>query len=308
MILGDDRNYYDLLELVPDASPQEIRSAYLRAKNAYRKDSVALYTLISEEETEVLLRKIEEAYQILSSPERRRDYDRGHGLLSADDDLMAQTRAPRNQKIISIDRVPPMEDTHSDMSILVSPPTDFATPAARNNATSGASMFESSEAPLTSAPQPSSEPDRFSNSQTRSETYSQAQAQPHFQQTRSVNSYVPPSRPQPATLQHPTDQFNDQAIAQEIQEETEWRGPFLRKVREARNVPVEELSEYSKISKTYILAIEEENYTKLPASVYLRGFLTQISKYLKLPHEKIATAYIARVNLARVESEKKRSR
>ena len=84
--------------------------------------------------------------------------------------------------------------------------------------------------------------------------------------------------------------------------------PRLRKVREARNVPVEEMSEFTKISKAYLIAIEEENYAKLPAAVYLRGFIIQISKYLRLPHEKVATAYMDRVTLARTEKEKAKAR
>src|SRR3989338_2974446 len=80
----EEKNYYDLLEVSASASPQEIRMAYIRAKTAYRKDSVALYSLISEEETEDMLRKIEEAFQTLSNSERRREYDRKHGVLSAE--------------------------------------------------------------------------------------------------------------------------------------------------------------------------------------------------------------------------------
>lgn len=93
----------------------------------------------------------------------------------------------------------------------------------------------------------------------------------------------------------------DSALLQEIQQETEWKGTFLRKIRDARKVSVEEIADFTKISKSYILAVEEDNYSKLPAAVYLRGFVTQISKFLKLPHDKVASAYMARYNQAKSE-------
>ena len=83
-------------------------------------------------------------------------------------------------------------------------------------------------------------------------------------------------------------------LIQLIEEETEWRGDFLRKIRENLAVSIEELSSSTKIPKSYILAIECEDYLKLPASVYVRGFLVQIARVLKLPQERVAKAYLSR--------------
>ena len=94
-------------------------------------------------------------------------------------------------------------------------------------------------------------------------------------------------------------------MIQEIAQEIEWRGMFIRKFREAKNVSIEELCDFTKITKTYIYAIEEENFDKLPAAVYLRGFVVQMSKFLKLPSEKVATAYMARHAQWRLEREKR---
>ena len=48
MTLNDEApTLYEVLDLTPDASAQEVREAYLRTKAAYGKDSVALYSLIS---------------------------------------------------------------------------------------------------------------------------------------------------------------------------------------------------------------------------------------------------------------------
>ena len=80
MNLNDDHlSLYDILELTPDATPQEIRSAYLRLKSSYNKDNIAHYTLFSREETEKMLNNIENAYVVLSNPEKRRTYDHSQG-------------------------------------------------------------------------------------------------------------------------------------------------------------------------------------------------------------------------------------
>lgn len=69
-------NYYEILQVNPDASVTEIVSAYHAAKSAYSGDSVATYTLMSNEEVEAELKKIEEAYQILSHGDKRAQYNR----------------------------------------------------------------------------------------------------------------------------------------------------------------------------------------------------------------------------------------
>ena len=58
LVLGDRSTLYDLLELPPDCSPQEILESYLRLKSAFDKNSLALYSLVSKEETEDLLRQV----------------------------------------------------------------------------------------------------------------------------------------------------------------------------------------------------------------------------------------------------------
>lgn len=64
----DDRipqEYYDLLEISPGASAEEIERAYQRAIKGYAGDSPALYALFTPEEKQRMLLKIEEAYRAL---------------------------------------------------------------------------------------------------------------------------------------------------------------------------------------------------------------------------------------------------
>ncbi len=250
----DQQNYYELLEIGPDATPQEIRTAYLRAKAAYKKDSPALYTLMDETETEDLLQRLEEAYQILSHPDRRKDYDRSHGFLGVEID--DSTPFPdTGAKVVSIDRVPPMEDSRGGGDPLVAPATDFM-----------------------GAPPPRPLPSAMDDPLAREKK--------SVPERRTIAPAVPE---EPAANRELSG-----SIAEEIARETEWKGITLRRIREARGVSIEELSEYTKISKAYLLALEEENFAKLPAPVFLRGFVIQVAKFLKLPHDKVAAAYMSR--------------
>ncbi len=87
----------------------------------------------------------------------------------------------------------------------------------------------------------------------------------------------------------------DTEFESEIENATEFSGEFLRKIREYKNVDLDRLSDMTKVSKLYLQAIEGENYDKLPASVYVRGFVFQYAKCLKLKTEVVANSYIARM-------------
>ncbi len=72
----DDLNFYELLEVSPDASTQDIHRAYDRARKVYEPNSIALYSLLSPEETDKIRQRLDEAYRTLIYDETRREYDR----------------------------------------------------------------------------------------------------------------------------------------------------------------------------------------------------------------------------------------
>ena len=74
------KNYYEILEVPEDADGDTIHRGYMRAKNAYTQDSLALYSLMSPEECAKTLELIEEAYSILSNINKRKQYDQARGL------------------------------------------------------------------------------------------------------------------------------------------------------------------------------------------------------------------------------------
>lgn len=236
--LSENFTFYDILDIEPNASQQEIRDAYLRTKTTYQRDNIVLYSLISHEEREKMLKKIEEAYSILSDVDKRKKYDKNFDVLSApklDPTLVA--------KIVSIDRFPPMDAQDEADQLLIPPATDF----------------EITQREVCIDPSQKGKSDLFTSS-----TQSPASA--------------PLSDSSPLTLQ----------------QDQQWCGAFLKQRRDACKISLEEMADFTKITKTYLKALEDEDFKRLPAPVYVRGFIVQISKVLKLPYEKVAHGYMQR--------------
>ncbi len=72
---------YDILNVTASASKADIRESYIRLKNAFGGQSQALYSLMSDEQAQATLSKIEEAFRILNDDARRQIYDREAGFV-----------------------------------------------------------------------------------------------------------------------------------------------------------------------------------------------------------------------------------
>ncbi|MBI5546787.1 MAG: helix-turn-helix domain-containing protein [Deltaproteobacteria bacterium] len=77
-----EQNFYEILEVAPDASSEQIDQAFARAMAYYGPESLAVYSLVTIEEAQKLIRLVEDAYLVLSDAMARHAYDREHGLLS----------------------------------------------------------------------------------------------------------------------------------------------------------------------------------------------------------------------------------
>jgi curved DNA-binding protein CbpA len=64
-------NHYELLNIPPEATTQELRQAFRSLSKRYHPDT----TELPEEEAREAFRRVQLAYLILSDPERRRSYD-----------------------------------------------------------------------------------------------------------------------------------------------------------------------------------------------------------------------------------------
>lgn len=71
----EDLDFYDLLNLPIDASPAEVEAAYLHALATYHEESLASYGVLSKNERELLLERVETAFLTLSDPRRKKAYD-----------------------------------------------------------------------------------------------------------------------------------------------------------------------------------------------------------------------------------------
>ena len=80
---------------------------------------------------------------------------------------------------------------------------------------------------------------------------------------------------------------------------TEFSGPLLRQIREAIGIELREIAERSKIGMAYLQALEGEIWNKLPAPVYVRGFLAEYARALGLDAERVKQTYLERYRAAR---------
>ncbi len=90
----------------------------------------------------------------------------------------------------------------------------------------------------------------------------------------------------------------DESFEASIQNQTEWDGSFLRKVREYKQLTIPKLSEITKINPFYITAIENMEPANLPAVVFVRGYVVQIAKAMGLDDKKVADSYMKNFKIA----------
>ncbi len=93
-------------------------------------------------------------------------------------------------------------------------------------------------------------------------------------------------------------------LLREIGPDTEFTGELLRRVRESQGIDLAEISAFTRISKGHLVAIEAEAYAALPALVYVRGFVSELAKFLKLDTAQVQRSYMRRLReLAAIEPE-----
>ena len=212
----EDLNYYELLEVSPTATSQEIHKAYERVRRVYEPNSVALYSLFTPEETSAIHQRVEEAYRTLIYDDNRRRYD---ALLRE-----------RNE----LPELPPF--------------------------------------PSASMPKYRSQP-----------------AQSSFSLPVDDRIFTAPKPQQPAPSEP-----RQEAAAPVSQLVSEFTGPALRVLREQKSLTVRNIADLTKVSARYIEYIETENFQKLPARAYIRGFIMLYARALGCDPDRVAGDYLKR--------------
>ena len=92
-----------------------------------------------------------------------------------------------------------------------------------------------------------------------------------------------------AGLRTPTDLVGDPGI-------------YLRHHRLVSGLTLDQVSVETKIRPNLLAAIEKEDWQKLPAAVFVRGFVLQVARLLHMDDpEKLASAYVEKMNIERGE-------
>jgi len=75
MKIFEDKNYYQILKVPPDAATGAIHRAYREALALYDEDSLASYALFSDDQRKLVMEKISEAYDTLRDNIKRAAYN-----------------------------------------------------------------------------------------------------------------------------------------------------------------------------------------------------------------------------------------
>lgn len=220
----EDLNYYELLEIRPTATQQEVLRAYERVRRVYEPNSVALYSLFSPEETAAIHQRIEEAYRTLVYEENRKRYD-----------AMLREQNERHE-------LPPLPPFPSEQQYQPLPELPAIAPQRESGLPDGRDLEHRAEAP------------------SRQETFTPA---------APVSEFI-----------------------------AEFTGPAIQMLREQKGMTLRGVADITKVSLRYLEFIEAENYQRLPARAYIRGFLTLYAKALGCDPERVSGDYLNRYDAA----------
>jgi flagellar biosynthesis protein FlhG len=95
-------------------------------------------------------------------------------------------------------------------------------------------------------------------------------------------------RPRPA----PADPRPD--IETPVPEDGIYDGKILHRIRVSRGIELEEIAAVTKINQQFLRHIESDRYELLPAPVYVKGFVREIARVLRLDPARVSESYMQR--------------
>ena len=204
-------NYYEILDIKPNATALEIRGAYNAALQMYQADSLVSYSFFSQEERTRILGLLEKAYFTLINETHREKYDNElmeRGIISVKEKDSAVKKGPVN--IFDLNR-----------------PKDNSTMLKNHNA--------------------------------------------ELKMKVSQNQRI-----------------------KEILSRPDISGADLKAIRNELGVAIEKIHQETKIRLDYLNYIEEDEAKKLPAAVFLKGFVKAYLKSLCIePADEISARYMS---------------
>ena len=255
-----DQTYYEILEVASDATQQQIHAAYHRARNTYSPESPALYSMFTREEARDLMSLIEEAFSTLSNQTKRKDYDR---------QLIRQTTQKDPTQFGPANPSDELPDFHVP---------EQALKVGSASASASASVANFGVAPAASV--------GITNATAIEPT---AVNQKNFHPSKPKADRVPEGFGKTRFSAYQI----DPNFENEINQTRVFDGAFLQKVRIYKQVNLDQLSQETRISRTYLSALESNNFKSLPAPVFTRGFVVQVAKILGLNEKIVADSYMS---------------
>ncbi|HOX46587.1 MAG TPA: helix-turn-helix domain-containing protein [Myxococcota bacterium] len=321
-----EQNYYELLELAPHASQQELEVAYQRARRIFSPGSVVTYALFQPEELALLSRRIEEAYRTLSNLEHRKRYDEELSKLDGTlwepppEDAPAPgpspacpeaaagpgaAPAPADAAAPHASSPPPKEEPAAPAGVeglplfqrpSSQPPADGPAQPGSAPALSepgGGTAAVEPSAPARVAPEPAAQAHPASLPPAVAPTAPEAPPPAAGAQPGPPPSAAPTQSSAPPAASQPPPAGQCPPPMPELDERTVYDGRLLRQVREARGLDLERLANLTKINIFYLRRMEENDLSQLPAPVYVRGYLRLLARLLKLDADKLIAGFDA---------------
>ena len=84
----------------------------------------------------------------------------------------------------------------------------------------------------------------------------------------------------------------DPHMEERIHQAESFDGALLKRIREYKRIELEPLSELTRVSKTYLRAVENDDSRALPAPVFVRGFVVQLARLYGLNESLVAKSYM----------------
>ncbi|MFA5644488.1 MAG: helix-turn-helix domain-containing protein [Patescibacteria group bacterium] len=73
-------------------------------------------------------------------------------------------------------------------------------------------------------------------------------------------------------------------------------GSYVKKIREKKEITLEEISRQTKVNIKYLIAIENGNYKELPKGIYSKIFFKKYIDFLEIRHKNIVNDFIKEQN------------
>lgn len=278
------QGFYEQFGVRPSASLDDLRAAYARVVTQIGQRRKALIEQGGDATPiDVHRSEVEEAWRVLSSPERRRRYDamlamQQQGGITDPDEVWKRSAGALVPPAISAAAEFLRTSTTLDVGMLpVAPRPDADEAAAHDDLT-----------------QPTVVPVRGNGSRASVVPLPTAATSPPSSSLRVVEGHSAGApvimMPTPGAQVAPL-----RGSVSDLVQEHGYSGPLLRAVRELRGLSLQDLSDSSRISVRYLEAVEDDDYERLPSATFVRGYVREMARLLELQEDRMVDGYMRRL-------------